>query len=37
MTIRADSDVLARFQEQGSQCEPLMNAALRIYAEAHRE
>jgi uncharacterized protein (DUF4415 family) len=36
VTLHVDSDVLAWFQKQGGQCEPLMNAALRIYAEAHQ-
>jgi uncharacterized protein (DUF4415 family) len=37
ITLHVDSDVLAWFQKQGIQCEPLMNAALRIYTEAHQE
>ena len=37
VTVHVDSDTLAWFQSQGEQCEPCMNAALRIYAEAHRQ
>jgi uncharacterized protein (DUF4415 family) len=36
ISLHVDSDILAWFQKQGPQCEPLMNAALRIYAEAHQ-
>jgi uncharacterized protein (DUF4415 family) len=35
VTVKVDSDVLAWFQKHGDQYEQLMNAALRIYAEAH--
>jgi uncharacterized protein (DUF4415 family) len=35
VTVHVDSDILAWFQAQGQQCDPRMNAALRIYAEAH--
>jgi uncharacterized protein (DUF4415 family) len=37
VTVNVDSDVLAWFQSQGEQCENRMNAALRIYAQAHKE
>lgn len=37
VTIQIDSDVLAWFQAQGDECERRLNAALRIYAEAHKE
>ncbi len=37
VTVRVDPDTLAWFQSQGEQCEQRMNAALRIYAEAHRQ
>jgi uncharacterized protein (DUF4415 family) len=37
VTMHVDSDVLAWFQKHGDQYEQLMNAALRIYAEAHQE
>ncbi|HEY4761900.1 MAG TPA: BrnA antitoxin family protein [Thermoguttaceae bacterium] len=36
VTMNIDSDVLAWFQKHGDQYEQLMNAALRIYAEAHK-
>ena len=36
VTVHVDSDILAWFQAQGQQCEQRMNAALRIYAEAHK-
>ncbi len=35
--IPVDPDVLAWFQAQGSESEQRMIAALRIYAEAHRD
>jgi uncharacterized protein (DUF4415 family) len=37
VTVHVDSDILAWFQAQGQQYEQRMNAALRIYAEAHRQ
>lgn len=37
MTIHVEPDVLAWFKEQGDQWERRAAAALRIYAEAHRE
>ncbi|PDW01838.1 BrnA antitoxin family protein [Candidatus Viridilinea mediisalina] len=36
MTMRVDSDVLSWFKAQGDDYEQRMNAALRIYAEAHK-
>jgi uncharacterized protein (DUF4415 family) len=36
VTMHVVSDVLAWFQKHGDQYEQLMNAALRIYAEAHQ-
>jgi uncharacterized protein (DUF4415 family) len=36
VTMHVDADVLAWFQAQGQEYEQRMNAALRIYAEAHR-
>jgi uncharacterized protein (DUF4415 family) len=36
VTMHVDSDVLAWFQKHGDQYEQLINAALRIYAEAHQ-
>jgi uncharacterized protein (DUF4415 family) len=36
ITVNVDSDVLTWFQQHGDQYEQLMNAALRIYAEAHK-
>lgn len=37
VTVHVDPDILAWFQAQGQECEPRMNAALRIYAEAHQQ
>jgi len=37
VTVHVDPDILAWFQAQGQECEPRMNAALRIYAEAHKQ
>ena len=37
VTVPIDPDVLAWFQAQGSESEQRMTAALRIYAEAHKE
>jgi uncharacterized protein (DUF4415 family) len=37
VTMHVDADVLAWFQAQGEEYEQRMNAALRIYAEAHRQ
>ena len=37
VTIRVDPDVLAWFKAQGEDCEQRMQAALRIYAEAHKD
>ena len=37
VTVHVDPDTLAWFQAQGSGCEPRMNAALRICAEAHKQ
>jgi uncharacterized protein (DUF4415 family) len=34
-TLQVDSDLWAWFQAQGDECERRINAALRIYAEAH--
>jgi uncharacterized protein (DUF4415 family) len=36
VTMHVDSDVLEWFQKHGEQYEQLMNAALWIYAEAHK-
>jgi uncharacterized protein (DUF4415 family) len=36
VTVQVDSDVWAWFQAQGEESENRLNAALRIYAEAHR-
>lgn len=36
MTVQVDSDVLDWFQAQGDDYEQRVNAALRIYAEAHQ-
>jgi uncharacterized protein (DUF4415 family) len=36
VTVKVDPDVLAWFQSQGDQYEDRMNAALRIYVEAHK-
>ena len=37
VTMHIDPEVLAWFQAQGRRCEDRMNAALRIYADAHKE
>jgi uncharacterized protein (DUF4415 family) len=37
VTVHVDPEILAWFQSQGQHCEDRMNAALRIYAEAHEE
>lgn len=37
VTVPIDSDLLAWFQAQGSESERRMIAALRIYAEAHKD
>jgi uncharacterized protein (DUF4415 family) len=36
VTVHIDPDVLAWFKAQGDEYEQRINAALRIYAEAHR-
>jgi len=36
ITVRVDPDVLAWFKAQGEEYEQRINAALRIYAEAHK-
>jgi uncharacterized protein (DUF4415 family) len=36
VTVQVDPDVLAWFRSQGEDYEKRMNAALRIYAEAHK-
>ena len=36
LTLQVDSDVLDWFQAQGDDYERRINAALRIYAEAHK-
>ena len=36
VTVNVDEEVLAWFKAQGSEYEARLNAALRIYAEAHR-
>ena len=36
VVIKIDPDVLAWFESQGEAFEKRMNAALRIYAEAHK-
>ena len=36
VTVQVDSDVWAWFEAQGEECKPRLNAALRIYAEAHK-
>jgi len=36
ITLRVDSDVLEWFKAQGKDYERRVNAALRIYAEAHQ-
>jgi uncharacterized protein (DUF4415 family) len=37
VTVSVDADVLAWFRAQGPEYQKRMNAALRIYAEAHKE
>lgn len=37
VTLSVDSDVLKWFESQGSEFQQRINAALRIYAEAHQE
>ncbi len=37
VTVPVDHDLLAWFQAQGSESEQRMVAALRIYAEAHKD
>lgn len=36
VTVEIDADLLKWFQEQGDDYERRMNAALRLYVEAHR-
>lgn len=36
ITVSVDPDVLAWFRSQGDEFEQRINAALRIYAEAHK-
>ena len=36
VTIKVDSEVWAWFEAQGKECNPRLNAALRIYAKAHK-
>ena len=36
ITVSVDPDVLAWFRSQGEEFEQRINAALRIYAEAHK-
>lgn len=36
VTVQIDSGVWAWFEAQGEDCEQRFNAALRIYAEAHK-
>ena len=36
VAVHVDSDVLAWYQAQGQDYEQRLNAALRIYAEAHQ-
>lgn len=36
VTVNIDADVLAWFEAQGEEFQQRINAALRIYAEAHR-
>jgi uncharacterized protein (DUF4415 family) len=35
--VNVDADVLEWFQAQGTEFQQRINAALRIYAEAHKE
>jgi uncharacterized protein (DUF4415 family) len=37
ITVKLDPDVLVWYQAQGEQYEQRISAALRIYAEAHRQ
>ena len=37
VVISVDTDVIEWFKAQGSEYQKLLNAALRIYAEAHKE
>ena len=37
ITVNVDADVLEWFRAQGEEFQARMNAALRIYAEAHKE
>ena len=37
VTVSVDKDVIDWYQEQGEESKALMSAALKIYAEAHRE
>jgi uncharacterized protein (DUF4415 family) len=37
VVISVDADVVEWFKAQGDECQRLINAALRIYAEAHKE
>lgn len=37
MVISVDADVVEWFKAQGDEYQKLLNAALRIYAEAHKE
>jgi uncharacterized protein (DUF4415 family) len=37
VTVSVDADVLAWYRAQGSALQQRMNAALRIYAEAHKD
>lgn len=37
VTVSVDKDVVDWYQSQGDESKELMSAALKIYAEAHRE
>ena len=37
IVLSVDADVIAWFKAQGDEYQKLLNAALRIYAEAHKE
>ncbi len=37
LTVSVDADVARWYEEQGDEFQQRVNAALRIYAEAHRE
>lgn len=37
VTINMDSDILEWFESQGNEYQRRMNAALRIYVEAHKQ